>query len=177
MYDADPSLPELDADQLYLERRLTGIEPVRQRRAGGDSFESPLLGRLQFAQMPSGRPSYWHGEIRMPDSRFGLRIVCEVESDRAPGADHIACVVALRRLQLQDAILCAPMINKRLETTLPPRHISADELVLTSIHLPPRPLIDARFELGFRARSCPLLSLVVVFVRGVPRSVRVDSDG
>jgi hypothetical protein len=177
MLDADPLLPELDADQLYLERRVTGLAPPRQRRAGGDAFEAPLLGRLRFEQMPLGRPSYWAGEIRMPDSRFALKIVCEVEADRPPGADHIACAVAIRRLQVQDAMVCAPLINARLREMKPPRRIHADDLVLTSIHLPPRPLIDARFELGFRARSAPDLLLTVVFLRGAPSTVRIDSEG
>jgi hypothetical protein len=177
MFDADPLLPELDADRLYLERRVTGLAPARHRRAGGDTFESPLLGRLQFAQMPLGRPSYWFGEIKMPDSRFALKIVCEVDSDRTPGADHIACAVAIRRLQVQDAMVCAPLINARLQELKPARRIRADDLLLTSIHLPPHPLIDARFELGFRARCAPELLLTVVFVRGAPSSVRIDSDG
>ena len=126
--------------------------------------------------MPPGRPSYWFGQIHMPDSRFALKIVCEVEADRAPGPDHIACAVAIRRLQVQDAMVCEPLINARLQELRPARRVSADDLVLTAIHLPPRPLIDARFELGFRARSAPDLSLTVVFARGAPASVRIDSD-
>jgi hypothetical protein len=178
MYDAEPNptLPGLEADQLFLDLRIPGLDPVRARRAHGELFESQMLGRLKFAQMPLGRPSYWFGEQRMPDSRFALQVVCEVESDREPGPDHTACVVAIRRLQVQDAMVCAPLINARLQELKPARSVCAEDLVLTSIHLPPRPLIDARFELGFRDQTAPDLSLTVVFVRGAPRSVRIDSD-
>ncbi len=176
MYDADSPARGLDPDPLRLDLREARVAPVRPRRACGDLFESPLLGQLRFARMPQGRPSCWRGEQSMPDSRFTLKIVCEVESDRLPGADHVACVVAIRRLQVQDAILCAPLINERLGQLRPRRSVSAEDLVLTSIHLPPHPLIDARFELGFRARSAQHLTLTVVFVRGAPHSVRIDSD-
>ena len=85
-------------------------------------------------------------------------------------------MAAFRRLQVQDAMLCAPLINERLRELNIERGISADDLVLTLIHLPPRPLSAARFELGFRTSSIPNLSFTVVFIRGKPRSVRIDSD-
>jgi hypothetical protein len=176
MYDADHPTAGIDADQLLLDFKLAGVEPVAPQRACGDVFESPVVGRLEFAPMPHGRPSFWHGEQRMPDSRFTLKVVCEVEGDRRPGADQMACVVAFRRLQVQDAMLCAPLINARLQQLRPSRFVTADDLVLTSIHLAPHPLTDARFELGFRARSKPQMQFTVVFVQGAPRSVRIDSD-
>jgi hypothetical protein len=176
MFDDEQCPPFGTIDDLLLDARLAGLEPVRPQRPSGEIFESPMLGRLEFARMPRGRPSFWRGEIRMPDSRFGLQIVCEVEGDDLPGSDQAACVTAFRRLQVQDAMLCAPLINDRLRELQIGRCISADDLVLTSIHLPPRPLSAARFELGFRSSSIPNLSLTVVFTRGVPRSVRIDSD-
>jgi hypothetical protein len=112
----------------------------------------------------------------MPDSRFPLHIICEVEGDNLPGSDQIACVTAFRRLQVQDAMLCAPLINERLRELRISHMVGADDLVLTLIHLSARPLFDARFELGFRATSIQNLSFNVVFVRGTPRKVRVDSD-
>jgi hypothetical protein len=176
MLDAEESLPAAGVDDLFLDPPLPGLEPVREARPSGEIHESPMLGRLEFAQMPYGRPSFWRGEMRMPDSRYPLQIVCEVEGDALPGSDQVACVTAFRRLQVQDAMLCAPLINDRLRALQISHSIHADDLVLTLIHLPPHPLAAARFELGFRAASIPHLSFTVVFVRGTPRSVRVDSD-
>ena len=176
MFDAEPSAPAVDTDLLFLEQRLAGLEPGAPKRSAGDVFESPMLGRLEFAPMPYGRPSFWHGEQKMPDSRFPLRIVCEVEGDRPPGPDQTACVIAFRRLQIQDATLCAPLINARLRAVKIAGSIASDDLVLTLIHLPPHPLTDSRYELGFRAIPHPHLAFTVVFLHGKPRTVRVDSD-
>ncbi|HEX4585391.1 MAG TPA: hypothetical protein VH183_11210 [Burkholderiaceae bacterium] len=176
MYDAEAAPPASDVDPLSLQPRLAAVEPVRALRSSGEVYDSPMLGRLEFARMPQGRPSFWRGEQRMPDSRFPLRIVCEVEGDDLPGSDQVACVTAFRRLQVQDAMLCAPLINERLRTLHTQYTVSVEDLVLASIHLPPRPLAEARFELGFRATSVPQLTFTVVFVRGTPRTVRIDSD-
>jgi hypothetical protein len=176
MYDAERSSPASGVDDLVLEPRVAGLEPVRALRPSGEIYESPMLGRLEFFRMPLGRPSFWSGEMRMPDSRYGLRIVCEVDADDLPGSDQAACVTAFRRLQVQDAMLCAPLIRERLRELQIGPSICADDLVLTLIHLPARPLSAARFELGFRAPRIPHLSFNVVFMRGTPRSVRVDSD-
>jgi len=176
MYDADPVIPIAEIDQLFVETRFASVEPVREQRCSGEIFESPMLGRLEFSRMPYGRPSFWRGEQVQPDNRFPLQIVCEVEGDDLPGADQGACVTAFRRLQVQDAILCAPLINARLRDLHFPRTIGADDLILTAIHLPPHPLTDARFELGFRAITAPRLIFTIVFLRGMPRTVRVDSD-
>jgi hypothetical protein len=176
MYDAERSLRASGVDEMLLEPRIAGLEPARERRPSGETFESPMLGRLEFARMPQGRPSFWRGAMRMPDSRYSLQIVCEVEGDDLPGSDQAACVTAFRRLQVQDAMLCAPLISERMRELQMPRGVSADDLVLTLIHLPARPLSAARFELGFRAPSIPHLSFNVVFMRGTPRSVRIDSD-
>ena len=176
MHDAEGSPLAGGVGDPLLDCRIAGLEPVRRLRACGEIYESPMLGQLEFALMPYGRPSFWRGELRMPDSRFPLQIVCEVESDHLPGADHVACVTAFRRLQVRDAILCVPLINERLRELRIPRTIGADDLVLTLIHLPPHPLSDPRFELGFRAPSIPGLTFTVVFVRGTPRVVRADTD-
>jgi hypothetical protein len=176
MFDADRVVPGTDIDLPFLEHQLAGLEPVPPKRPLGEVFESPMLGRLEFAPMPYGRPSFWRGSQKMPDSRFPLWIVCEVDGDRQPGADQAACVIAFRRLQVQDAMQCAPLINARLAELQIAGTIVPDDLVLTLIHLPPHPLTDARFELGFRAAPHPQLLFTVVFVRGTPRTVRVDSD-
>jgi hypothetical protein len=176
MFDAEAPPPADGIDELFLEPHIVGAEPVHPPRCSGEIVESPMLGRLEFARMPHGRPSFWRGEQRMPDSRFPLRIVCEVEGDEVPGSDQGACVTAFRRLQVQDAIMCAPLINERLRELQIACTVGPDDLVLTLIHLPPHPLTDTRFELGFRATSIHHLSFNVVFVRGTPRSVRVDSD-
>jgi len=99
-----------------------------------------------------------------------------VAGDDLPGSDQAACVTAFRKLQVQDAMLCAPLINARLKELQIGATVGVDDLVLTLIHLPPHPLVDARFELGFRATSMPDLTFTVVFLRGTPRSVRIDSD-
>jgi hypothetical protein len=176
MRGAEGPLPVSAVDELFLEAPITGLQSARPARASGDVYESSMLGRLEFSRMPYGRPSFWRGEMWMPDSRYPLQIVCEVEGDDLPGSDQVACVTAFRRLQVQDAMVCAPLINERLRGQQGARSVTADDLVLTLIHLPPRPLATARFELGFRARALPNLSFTVVFVRGTPRSVRVDSD-
>jgi hypothetical protein len=176
MRGAEESPPAGDIDDLFLGPPLPGVEPVRAQRPSGEVYESPLMGRLEFSRMPYGRPSFWRGEMWMPDSRYPLQIVCEVEGDDVPGSDQVACVTAFRRLQVQDAMVSAPLINERLRALKIPRSLATDDLVLTLIHLPPRPLAAARFELGFRAPALPKLSFTVVFVRGTARSVRVDSD-
>lgn len=180
MYAVDRHASDGGADRLLTEQRLMGLEPERPRRPEGDIHESPMLGRLAFFPMPSGRPSFWRGQQRMPDSRYPLEVVCEVEGDDLPGSDQAACVTAFRRLQVQDAMLSAPLINRRLSELKSPLQaikITADDLMLTSIHLTAHPLIDARYELGFRAAPLPRLVFTVVFARGAPSSVRVDSDG
>jgi hypothetical protein len=176
MYDAEQPASESELDELLIDPRLAGLEPVAPRRSSGEIYDSPMLGQLEFFAMPYGRPSFWRGEQRMPDSRYPLQIVCEVERDDLPGSDQVACVAAFRRLQVQDAMLSTPLINARLAELHPPRTIGVDDLVLTSIHLPPHPLIAARFELGFRATTIPHLTFTVIFMRGTPRSVRLDSD-
>jgi hypothetical protein len=177
MRGAEESLPTRGIDDLLVGPPIAGIEATRFQRASGDVYESSMLGRLEFSRMPYGRPSFWRGEMCMPDSRYPLQIVCEVEGEDLPGSDQVACVTAFRRLQVQDAMVCAPLINERLRELKIPRSLATDDLVLTLIHLPPRPVTAARFELGFRAPALPKLSFTVVFVRGTPRSVRVDSDG
>jgi len=176
MFAAEPRTDAAAIDQLLVDRGVCGVEPVRPRRPAGELYESTMLGRLEFCPMPSGRPSFWRGEQQMPDSRYPLRIVCEVEGDDLPGSDQAACVAAFRRLQIQDAMLSAPLINARLGELRLNRTIGFDDLVLTSIHLPPRPLVQARFELAFRASPIPHLLFTVVFLRGTARSVRIDSD-
>jgi len=176
MFDAEESPSASGVDELFLDPPIPGAEPVRALRPSGEIYESPMLGRLEFARMPYGRPSFWRGELRMPDSRYPLQIMCEVESDELPGSDQAACVTAFRRLQVQDAMLCAPLIGERLRELQLAPGLNADDLVLTMIHLPPHPLAAARFELGFRSASFPSLSFTVMFVRGTPRTVRVDSE-
>jgi hypothetical protein len=176
MADTEIPLPTLDADRLYEERRATGIAPEPTRRAPGSVIDIPQLGRLFFAQMPQGRPSFWHGEIHQPDSRFSLKVVCEVDKDSTPGADHVACVAAIRRLQVQDAILCAPHINQRLETLRARHKVNADDLIVSGIHLSPHPLVDARYELSFKDRTIPDVTFTVVFRRGEPHTVRIESE-
>jgi len=173
---AAESRTDAAAIDVLLEQRVCGVEPVRPRRPAGELYESAMLGRLEFFPMPFGRPSFWRGEQQMPDSRYPLRIVCEVEGDGLPGSDQAACVAAFRRSQIQDAMLSAPLINARLGELQPDRTIGFDDLVLTSIHLAPRPLVHARFELAFRAGALPHLLFTVVFTRGIARSVRIDSD-
>lgn len=176
MPDAQSPQQTLEADRLYEERRATGIAQEPKRRPTGDRVDIPQLGRLYFAQMPHGRPSFWHGEIQQPDSRFSLKIVCEVENDLPPAAEHVACIAAIRRLQVQDAMLCAPRINQRLETLQARHRVHADDLVVSGIHLSPRPLVDARYELSFRDRTVPDVTFTVVFRRGEPQAVRIESD-
>ena len=175
---ADNETPQegaIDIDALLLER-LCLLEPARAPRPEGDIHESQMLGRMRFVPMPVGRPSFWRGELRMPDSRYTLLIVCEVTNDELPGSDQAACVTAFRRLQVQDAVLCTPLINARLRELQVGRTISPDDLVLTMIHLPSRPLTATRYELGFRAPALAQLAFTVVFLHGRPNSVRIDSD-
>jgi hypothetical protein len=171
-----PPLNVLDADRLYQERRVTGFAPVKTRRPTGEAFDIAQLGRVYFSQMPQGRPSFWAGVIPQPDSRFALKIVCEVENDALPGPDHSACIAAIRRLQVQDAMLCTPHINERLASLRATHRVSADDLVVCAIHLSPHPLVDSRYELGFRDRNVPDVTFTVVFVRGAPHAVRIESD-
>jgi hypothetical protein len=177
MLGAEQPAPEGDLEEeLFVLPPLVGTGALKPQRPSGEVYESPMLGRMEFFGMPQGRPSFWRGEQWMPDCRWPLQIVCEVAGDDLPGSDQMACVTAFRRLQVQDAMVCAPLINARLKELQIAVAVAVDDLVMTLIHLPPRPLVDARFELGFRATSIPPLSFTVVFVRGAPRAVRIDSD-
>jgi hypothetical protein len=111
----------------------------------------------------------------MPDSKFALQIICEVHEDRLPSPGHAACVTAFRRLQINDAVLCTPLINDFLQRLQPPRKISSDDLVMTQIHLPPSPLRDPHYEIAYRTGTLHDLIMTVVFKRGVPMSVKIDT--
>ncbi len=126
--------------------------------------------------MPPGRSSFWFGHQRMPDSRFTLQIVCEVIDDDLPGADHIACVVGLRRNQVRDAAGCVGLINARLRELDLPCMVREDDLVLTAIYLRPRPLLDPCHELEYHASVAPELLVTVAFVGGEPQAVRIDHE-
>jgi hypothetical protein len=162
-------------DPLSLPFKVNASGVSRPLRVSGETFDTDELGRLTFFRMPVGRPSFWRGECRSTNGSFGLRLICEVENDAPPGRDHIACVVALRRLHLPDAKKAAPLVNRRLREMRSPVSVNAEELVLSSIHLPPHPLRDARMEIGFRAYSAPSLSFTVVLAYGLPTSIRIDT--
>ena len=176
MFGAEQPAPEGELEDLFVLPAPGSLGAPQPRRPSGEIYESPMLGCLEFFGMPQGRPSFWRGDMWMPDGRWPLQIVCEVTGDELPGSDQVACVTAFRRLQVQDAMLCAPLINEQLKERQIAVTIGVDDLVLTLIHLPPRPIADARFELGYRATSIPQLTFTVVFARGAPRSVRIDCD-
>jgi hypothetical protein len=171
----NPNPPATISDPLTLGAKFGGIEPVRRRRGDGAVFESKTLGRMEYVWMPSGRPSFWHGVQRMPDSPTGLKIICEVEGDDLPGADHAACVVAIRRRQLQDAAASLPLIQARLRALRLPADITVDDLHLTGIHLSATPMITSRQVLEYGAATAPGLQFLVVFQHGRPSAVHVDS--
>jgi hypothetical protein len=163
------------SDPLTIGSKFAGIDPVRRRRGDGAIFESKALGRLEFVWMPSGRPSFWHGVQRVSDSSTGLTIICEVEGDDPPGADHAACVVAIRRRQVKDAAASVPLVQARLRELRLPADITGDDLQLTGIHLPAKPMITSRQVLEYRAATAPGLQFLVVFLHGKPTAVHVDS--
>jgi len=174
MFDADRAGRGDGKDPLAAEPRVASIEPVRPLRPSGAVYVSPGLGRLFFSRGLHGRPSMWHGEQRMPDSRFALQILCEVEGDRLPGPDHVACVISLRRYQVKDAMACVPLINEELRRHRDLRRVDAEDLVLTLIHLPAHPLSDPLYDLVYRVVTAPELQFTVAFERGNPRAVRLD---
>jgi hypothetical protein len=162
------------SDPVTVGSKLAGIEPVRRRRGDGAVHESRTLGRLQYVRMPAIRPSFWHGVLRMPDCADGLKIVCEVEDDDPPGADHAACVVAIRRRQLRDAHASLPVIRQCLRDQRLSDELSADDLRLVGIHLSPKPMITSRQVLEYRAAPLPRLLFIVVFQRGRPTAAHID---
>ena len=176
MYDDKQPGFDAPADPLSLGIRLASSEPVRARRPSGSIFESRSLGRMEFVQMPRDQASFWYGALAMPDSRYSLHLTCEVRSDRYPGPDHVACITAIRRRQVREAYACLAVINDALRDADKPACLNADELILTGIHLPPRPLLDARSELAFRSRLLPRTLLTVVLTRGRPQSARVERE-
>lgn len=171
----DP-LANLQADPLSMHGRLASLEPVRRRRKTGAIFESITLGRLEFVRMPPGRASFWFGYQRMPDSKFTLQIVCEVRDDDTPGVDHAASVVTLRRNQVRDAAACLALLNARLRALDIARVAAEDDLVLTSIYLPAQPLLNPRYDLGYRLHLEPGLAISVAFACGTPLSLQVNQD-
>lgn len=174
--DKGPGAGNPASDPVTIGSKLAGIEPVRRMRGDGALYESDTLGRLQFVQMPGSRPSFWHGILPMPDSPHGLKIVCEVEHDDPPGADHAACVVAIRRRQLKDAAASLPLIRARLQEMQRTEQISTDDLRLAGIQLPAKPMISARQVLEYRAAPVPRLLFMVVYLHGKVSVVHVDSD-
>lgn len=156
--------------------RFGTLEPVRPRRAGGAIHDSPGLGRLEFVRMPPGQASFWFGQRHMPDSPFGLQIVCEVDDDELPTPAHVANVVALRRNQVNDALACVPLINARLRAMNLPCRVHEEDLALTAIYLRPHPLLDPCHELEYHVSAAPELVVTVAFVRGTPRTVHVERD-
>ena len=163
-------------DPLAIECKLASLEPVRKRHASGSKFESAALGRLEFVRMPAGRSSFWFGQQHMPDSRFALRVVCEVVEDNTPGVDHVASVISLRRNQVRDAAACLPLLNGRLHDMGIEDKICEDDLVLTAIYLRAQPLLDPCHELEYHVALRPGLRATIAFVYGVPLSVRVDRE-
>jgi hypothetical protein len=171
----DPDPGSATADPLRIDSKVAGLDPVRKRRGDGAVFESSVLGRLEFVQMPANRPSFWHGVQRMPDSGIGLKIVCEVERDEPPGADHEASVVAIRRRQIKDAQSCLALVQGRLRELRLPADITVEDLRLCGIHLSSRPMLGARQILEYRVTPAPGLEFLVVFQHGRPTAVHVDS--
>jgi len=171
-----PSWGGAAADPLSLAPRFAGLEPVRRRREDGAIHDSKSLGRLRFSWMPSGRPSYWHGTLAGAEGTFPMRLVLEVEGDDLPGADHAACVVAIRRRHGKDAAACLPLVHARLKAMRSPLVPSGGDLRLTGIHLPARPMVSSRQMLEYRLEAAPELVFMAVFLHGKPTAVHVDRD-
>jgi hypothetical protein len=163
------------SDPLAIDCKFASLEPVRKRRPSGAIFESVVLGRLEFVRMPPGRSSFWFGHQRMPDSRFGLKIVCEVTDDDTPGVDHVATAVRLRRNQVRDAAACLSLLNKRLRELGHPGDVVEDDLVISAIYLRARPLLDPCHELEYHVARHSGMLVTVAFLHGVPSSLRVDA--
>jgi len=147
---------------------------ARRRRRAGAVYESRALGRLEYVPMPWGRNSFWYGHQRMPDSRVGLQIVCEVEYDELPSAAHAATVVSLRRNQVTDALACLPLINQRLRVLGLSRRLVEEDLALAAIYLRPRPMIEPCYELEYHAEGAPQMVVAVSFEHGKPRQARIE---
>ena len=162
-------------DPLSIECKLPGLEPVRARRQEGTVFESDELGRLVLCHRGDGQRSVWVGEQRMPDSRFTLLIACEVDEDQAPGAGHAGLVVGARRRQLKDAAACVGMINDKLQQAKLPAKLVMDDLVLTGIFMPPRPMIEP-YTLEYQSSLVPGIAFRVFILRGKPKSVRLEIE-
>jgi hypothetical protein len=154
--------------------RLASLEPTHRRRASGAIIHSQVLGRLEFVRLPPGRNSFWLGRLKMPDSPLELQLICEVEHEDVPGVDHAAAVITIRRHQVKDAAACLPLVNTRLREMGLRATLDTDDLFLTAIHLPPRPMFDPLCALEYQAelRGMPLI-VTVGFERGTPRTVHI----
>jgi hypothetical protein len=161
------------ADSLTLPLRLGGLAPIRLRRPGGDVYESAILGRMTFVDRPPGLLSFWCGSQRIPGSAFELLIACHVEADQLPSPGHEARLVAMRRFHARDAVAACGLINAGLRDLRLPYHVGAADLVLTSICLPSRPMVDPRDERIYGCASIPALSFTVTFVLGTPISAYI----
>ena len=175
MSDAEPIVGNT-LDPLDVRGTFGGLEPVPARRASGAIFDSITLGRMEFVRMPPGRASFWFGQQSMPDSRHSLQIVCEVVGDNAPGVDHVASVISLRRNQVRDAAACLPLLNARLREMNIELRLAEDDLVLTAIYLRAQPLLDPCHELEYQVTRTPGLLVTVAFVYGVPLTIRVERE-
>jgi hypothetical protein len=124
--------------------------------------------------MRHGRPSFWHGVQPSTAHPLGLKIICEVDGDDPPGADHAACLVAIRRRHLKDVAACLPLIQRRLSEMRLPTDIAAEDLRLVGVHLCAKPMITARQVLEYRAALVPMLLFLVVFLHGKPASLHIE---
>jgi hypothetical protein len=177
MSGADGSdLPGSGDDLLPSSPRLANLEPLRAPRADGETHVMPLLGPMRFVRMPPPRPSFWRGTRSQLHSNHSVEVTCEVDEDALPGGDHEACAVAICRLQVQETMVCAQLVNARFEIEQPGRSVRPADLALTEIHLPSRPLVCGRWRVCFRDRRDAGMKFTVLFERSVASSVLIDSD-
>jgi len=157
--------------------RVASVEPGIAIRKTGDKLICAGIGEVVFNRMPTGRPSYWTAEVDMPECLKPVLLTLEVENEAVPGLDQVACVITTRRMHVHDAHMSAQTLNISLARLRPARSVCAEDLVLTEIRMRFKPLTLGRWELVYGSEALPGIRMGVKFLRGVPESTWLDSDG
>jgi len=134
------------------------------------------VGEMTFFPMPKGRPSYWRCETHMPDEAFPLEIRFEVRADEEPGSLHLACLEAIRKLQIDLPAMSLGMINERLVAADHAAVEDIDDLSIRSITIPGHP-VQNPWTVVFRNRRNASILIGVVFNKMLPASVWIDEIG
>jgi len=130
---------------------------------------------MSFVAMPQGRPSIWRSRSHMPDESNDFIVTVEVHGDEEPGEEQISQMSAIRKTQVQYAVMATPLINNKLKASRRGHQISAEDLCLVEVRMPRQPATEG-WCLVYRDRAAPSVDIGVSFKGAVPVSVWLDDS-